>query len=652
MASEQAGDTRRMTDHACAGDSCGGGENQALEKPSGSAEAAPALADSGSERAYRYVFRPPAVNDATAMLELVQATDSLEPNSAYSYVMMADRFPETCVVAERDGKPVGFLSAFISTERDDTVFVWQVGVAPSEQGQGIARQMLQELLRRPACQGVRFLEATVTPSNEASAGLFRSLARALNTGCQLDKGFEKDCFPEGEDHEPERLFRVGPFSAAQVAAMECEESALEVFDRYESNVRAYCRGFPTVFERAQGCRLWDEEGREYLDFFDGAGALNYGHNPPRLKEALIEYIASDGITHGLDMATTAKRRFLERFHEVILEPRAMSYRVAFPGPTGTNAVECALKLARKATGRQTVIGFTNAFHGMTLGSLAVTGNGFKRAGAGVPLLYGAIMPYDGYIESGGDSIEYMERVLEDEGSGVDHPAAVIVETLQGEGGLNAAGYEWLRRLEALCRRHNMLLIVDDVQAGCGRTGPFFSFEPAGISPDIVCLSKSLSGYGLPMALTLVKPEHDHFAPGEHNGTFRGNNLAFVTASAALDFWETDELNRHVDRMGVRVRSVLQEIARERPVLRAEVRGRGLLNGMAIGVEGLAESICRAAFERGLLLETSGPESEVVKVMPPLVIDEADLDAGLEILRQAIADVLAESASGDRTNDAA
>lgn len=610
----------------------------------GAGGSAPGELESEGTGSQGYRFRTPAVDDGTAMLELVQASGTLEANSAYSYVMLADRFPETCVVAEREGESVGFVSAFISPEREDTVFVWQIGVAQSERGRGLARRMLQELLRRPACQGVRFLEATVTPSNKASAALFRSLARELGAQCRRERGFEEDCFPEEGDHEPERLFRIGPFTPTQVAAMTSEESTVEVFEKYESHVRSYCRSFPTVFSKAKGYKLWDEDGREFIDFFDGAGALNYGHNHPRLKEALLEYIEADGIVHGLDMATTAKRTFLQRFHDVILEPRGMTHRVMFPGPTGTNAVESALKLARKTTGRQTIIGFTNAFHGMTLGSLAITGNAFKRNGAGVPLPYAAIMPYEGYLEGEADSIDYMEQMLEGGGSGIDTPAAAVVETVQGEGGLNVASVDWLRRLEALCRRHEMLLIVDDVQAGCGRTGPFFSFEPAGISPDIVCLSKSLSGYGLPMAVTLVKPEYDQFAPGEHNGTFRGNNAAFVTASAALDFWEGDELAHRVEKAGNRVRAALQEIAARHPGLQAEVRGRGLMNGLAVAVNGLAEAICAAAFERGLLMETSGPESEVVKVMPPLIIDDAGLEKGLGILGEAVADVVSEHPS--------
>lgn len=413
------------------------------------------------------------------------------------------------------------------------------------------------------------------------------------------------------------------------------DSPLRVFDWLESEVRSYCRSFPAIFKKAKGYRLWDREGREYIDFFAGAGALNYGHNNPRIKEKLIQYLLDDGICHSLDMATEAKERFLKRFHEVVLKPRHLNYKLMFPGPTGTNAVESALKLARKVTGRQLVMGFTNAFHGMTIGSLSITGNKFKRKGAGMPLQNSISMPFDGYLGDSLDSIEYIERLLEDNGSGVALPAAIILETVQGEGGIHVASYDWLRRIRQLCDRWNILMIIDDVQAGCGRTGPFFSFEPAGIEPDIICLSKSIGGYGLPLALTLIKPEYDIWEPGEHNGTFRGNNLAFVAAAEALDYWENDEFSRQIQAKGEKVNQRLHQIVEKYPELHGEVRGRGLLQGIAVRVEGLAEKICAKAFQRGLIMETSGPDNEVIKLLPPLIIDHAGLEAGLEILEDSI-----------------
>ncbi len=355
---------------------------------------------------------------------------------------------------------------------------------------------------------------------------------------------------------------------------------MKIINQLESNVRSYCRSFPTVFSEARWSTLVDEQGREYVDFLADAGTLNYGHNNPILKQALLEYIESDGIVHGLDMATKAKKEFLYALRDIILQPRGMDYKVQFTGPTGANAVEAALKIARNATGRANVISFTNGFHGVTLGAVAATANSHYRDAAGLPPTGVSFLPFDGYMGPDHDTTEYLERVLEDGSSGVDHPAAIIVETVQGEGGLNVASFEWLRKVEAICRKHDILLIVDDIQAGCGRTGTFFSFEKAGISPDIITMSKSLSGYGLPFSLVLMKPELDQWKPGEHNGTFRGHNLAFVTAAAVIrEYWRTDEFTREIEKKGKIVRSALEDMAEGHDGLSA--RDRGMMQGLDV-----------------------------------------------------------------------
>ncbi|KWX22052.1 diaminobutyrate--2-oxoglutarate aminotransferase [Mycolicibacterium wolinskyi] len=414
-----------------------------------------------------------------------------------------------------------------------------------------------------------------------------------------------------------------------------ESDLPEVFSSVESEVRSYCRGWPTVIQSATDSWVTDTDGRRYIDFFAGAGALNYGHNNPALKAPLMQYLASDGIVHSLDMATEAKQRFLEAFQRVILKPRGLDYKVQFPGPTGANSVESALKLARKVTGRESVISFTNAFHGMTLGALSVTGNSMKRAGAGIPLVHATPMPYDNYFGGVTEDFQWFERVLDDSGSGLNRPAAVIVETVQGEGGLNVARIEWLQALADLCRTRDILLIVDDVQMGCGRTGPFFSFEAAGIVPDIVTLSKSVSGYGLPMALTLFRRDLDVWAPGEHNGTFRGHNPAFVTATAALEnYWATSQFSSDVTLKGNLIRARLEEIAARYDGVSA--RGRGMAQGLKFEDDVRAGEVCRAAFDRGALMETSGPSDEVVKLLPPLTTSAGDLEAGLDILAESIA----------------
>lgn len=413
---------------------------------------------------------------------------------------------------------------------------------------------------------------------------------------------------------------------------------MNVFEQYESEVRGYCRSFPTVFSSAKGSWMTDTAGKRYLDFFSGAGVLNYGHNPESIKRPLIRYLQGDGITHTLDMYSEAKQRFIHRFNELILQPRGLNYKFQFPGPTGTNAVEAALKLARKVTGRQTIVSFTNAFHGMTLGSLSVTGNGFKRAGAGVPLHHTASVPFEGYLNGEVDTLELLETMLVDNGSGMDLPAAVILETVQAEGGVNVASAQWLRRLRAITEHHGILLIVDDIQVGCGRTGTFFSFEDAGITPDIVTLSKSLSGYGLPLALVLFKPELDVWAPGEHNGTFRGHCPAFITATAALDYWQTGSLQKEVQRKAAIVSHLLHHMIKELGV-GASIRGRGLIWGVEFDDRALASQISAACFDRGLIIETAGIDDQVLKLLPSLTIEDDDLLRGLDIIAECTAAVL-------------
>ena len=426
---------------------------------------------------------------------------------------------------------------------------------------------------------------------------------------------------------------------------------MKTFEKHESNVRGYIRNFPTVFAKAKDAKLTDKDGTQYIDFFAGAGVLNYGHNNAELKEAVMDYMAQDGIIHGLDMGTEAKETFLKTFHEVILKPRGMDYKIQFPGPTGTNAVESALKLARKVTGRTNVVSFTNAFHGMTAGALALTGNASKRAGAGMPLNNVTTMPFDGYMGKDVDTLDYFEKTLKDAGSGIDTPAAVIVETVQGEGGINLAGWQWLRRLRAICTQYDILMIVDDIQMGCGRTGPFFSFEPAAVKPDLICLSKAISGLGLPMALVLIRPDLDIWKPGEHNGTFRGNNLAFVSAAKALDYWRDSTLEEDVAIKGRRIRERLSEIVDAHPEANLRVRGRGMIQGLVSEEEGLAVDICQEAFENGLVMETAGVDDQVAKVMPPLTIDDLTLDKGLDTLVEAAARVIKKRASENATDAA-
>ena len=410
---------------------------------------------------------------------------------------------------------------------------------------------------------------------------------------------------------------------------------MRIFEEMESEVRGYVRSFPAIFDVAKGSEIFDENDNRYIDFFAGAGTLNYGHNNPKMTAAMIEYLQRGGILHGLDKATVAKRAFLTKFRDTILAPRNLQYKVQFTGPTGTNAVETALKLARMIKKRSNIISFTNGYHGLTLGALAVTGNyDYKDESYGARSNV-AFMPFDGYFGEGVDTIDYLRRFLEDGSSGVDLPAAIIVETVQGEGGIHVASVGWLKKLEQLCREFDILLIIDDIQVGNGRTGTFFSFERADIYPDMVTLSKSIGG-GLPMALLLMRPELDQWQPGEHTGTFRGNNLAFVAATEALNYWDNENLVQAIKYKGDLLRDELQKIADKYPQLQASVRGLGMVQGLVLPQPGVAGETSAECFQRGLIIETAGANDEVLKFLPSLLIGEDLLHEGLAIVDEALA----------------
>lgn len=416
---------------------------------------------------------------------------------------------------------------------------------------------------------------------------------------------------------------------------------MDVFELYESNVRSYCRSFPTIFNRAKDCIVYSESEERYIDFLAGAGALNYGHNNDEIKNTLIEYIQADGITHGLDMYTSAKKKFIRAFSEKVLEPRNLNYKIQFPGPTGTNAVEAALKLARKVKKRTGIFSFMGGFHGMTTGSLALTGNKSHRNGLGAPLQNVTFMPYPfGFMKSF-DSIEYIDNVLTDPNSGIDKPAAMILETVQAEGGVVVAPVDWLQRLRQLCDKHDILMICDEIQVGSHRTGPYFSFERAEIVPDIVTLSKSLGGYGLAISSVLFKPELDIWLPGEHNGTFRGNQLAFVAAVGALKYIEKYNIEKQIEERENIIREFLEnEIASLHPAI--EIRGLGMIWGIDfnnVGEKYLLNKITEETFKRNLIIENAGRNGNVLKLLPPLNIDIDSLKSGLEIIKESVENCL-------------
>lgn len=401
----------------------------------------------------------------------------------------------------------------------------------------------------------------------------------------------------------------------------------------ESEARSYCRSYPATFTGAKGSHLIAETGDRYLDFLAGCGSLNYGHNNPVMKSALQDYIANDGIALGLDIRTSAKQQFIDTFEALILRPRSLEYRIQFTGPTGANAVEAAIKLARKVTGRTNIIAFTNAFHGCSLGALALTANSYHRR-ASASMLHGVHRAmYDGYLGPMYDTAESLRKLLRDPSGGVDKPAAIILEVVQGEGGINVPTRRWIKNIEQIAREHGALLIVDEIQTGCGRTGPFFAFEAFDIRPDMVLVAKSISGFGLPMSLVLLKPEHDVWTPGEHNGTFRGNNHGFVTATAALsEYWRDEHFEHETGRKGRIANKILSEFAIP---FGYHVKGSGLMLGLDVIDSKLAAQVKAEAYKQKLIVELCGPSDEVIKIMPPLTVSDEDLVAGINVLVSTI-----------------
>lgn len=412
-----------------------------------------------------------------------------------------------------------------------------------------------------------------------------------------------------------------------------------IFDKYESEVRSYCRNFPAVFTKAKDSVIYAEDGKEYIDFFCGAGALNYGHNNDYIKEQIISYLQSDGIIHSLDMFTAAKRDFIEFFESKILEPRGFNYKIQFPGPTGTNAVEAALKLARKAKKRNNIFAFMGAFHGMTLGSLSMTTDRDSRQGAGVVLTDVTHIPTP-YMFPDFDVLQYMQTLIDDDHSGVSKPAAVFIEPVQADGGIHVFSNEFLKGLREFCTRNDILLVCDDIQVGSARTGTYFSFERAGIEPDIVTLSKSIGGYGMPFALVLLKPEIDVWNPGEHNGTFRGSQLSMVAAKAGLEIMLNENVEAKVQRQSAIIKEYLDKISAINPNF--DIRGIGFMWGVdcnKVKPDVVSKGIVRECFNNGLIVERAGRNNDVVKLMPCLLTDDETLKKGLEILVNAVKTVV-------------
>ncbi len=405
------------------------------------------------------------------------------------------------------------------------------------------------------------------------------------------------------------------------------------FEALESNVRYYCRRWPAVFASAHGATLVDENGTEYLDFFAGAGALSYGHNNPALVQVAIDHLREGKLLHSLDTFTVEKRHFLEAMHRHVLEPRQLDMVVQTVGPTGATAVEAALQLAQRITGKRAVVGFEGSYHGMTYRAASISASMAGRA-TSAHLKDFVALPYVANVTDA--DLELLARTLRTSVDG-QQIGALIIEPTQGEGGARPFDPAYLRAIREQCGELGILVIADEVQAGVGRTGPFFSFEGSALDPDIVCLSKSISGLGLPMAINLVRRNLDTWAPGEFSGTFRGNNLAFATSAAMIEnYWTDSELEKGTEQRGLMVRNSLQHIAETYGDGRFAVRGNGLLCGLDVHDTALADDIAQRAFDRRLIVETCGAGDTTVKLLTPLVIEEDQLSEGLDRLGDAVA----------------
>lgn len=426
---------------------------------------------------------------------------------------------------------------------------------------------------------------------------------------------------------------------------------LDQQERQESNARTYPRRLPIAIRRALGSRLEDVDGNVYIDFLAGAGALILGHNHPELIDAIRRQL--DDLVHGLDLPTPIKAEFTNRQLGMLPETMRDRMKLHFCGPTGANGVEAAIKLAKIHTGRSGIVSFQGAFHGSTTGALALTGDVETKRHVpnlmpGVqffPYSYCARCPLDLRHDScATNCAAYLERALTDSHSGMPKPAAVILELVQGEGGTIPATPEFARRVWELCREHDIVLIVDEVQTGCGRTGTWFAFERYGIEPDVIIASKGLSGIGQPVALLLYDRRLDTWQPGAHIGTFRGNQLAFAAGVAALDVIERERVLENVVRQGELLGERLLDLAKSSPWI-ADVRGVGLMWGVELTDPGTgrsgteqARAVQAAALRNGLILEVGGRDDCVLRMLPPLNIDTHTVNEAMDALEAAFAAV--------------
>ncbi|MGH8550696.1 MAG: diaminobutyrate--2-oxoglutarate transaminase [Methylococcales bacterium] len=429
---------------------------------------------------------------------------------------------------------------------------------------------------------------------------------------------------------------------------------------FESNARTYPRKLPIAIRRAEGIFVEDTDGRRYIDCLAGAGSLALGHYHPVVVEA-VQCAVADGVPwQTLDLTTPIKDAFVEQLFDSLPREFTASARIQFCGPSGADAIEAALKLVKTATGRRSILAFHGAYHGMTHGALGLTGEtGPKLAVAGLmaevhflPFPYAYRCPFNlGGEATWQASIAYIERLLDDTNSGITPPAAMILEAVQGEGGVIPAPDGWLKEIRRITRERDIPLIVDEVQTGVGRTGRLYAFEHAGILPDVLVLSKAIGG-GLPLSVVVYHESLDQWQPGAHAGTFRGNQLAMAAGTATLRFVKEQGLDEYAGKMGERLMEHLRHIKANFPSL-GDIRGRGLMIGVEVEdarsapdrlgayptYPELARRIQKECLERGLILELGGRKGSVVRFLPPLIVTTDDIDRIVAIFYDAVEAVL-------------
>lgn len=410
-------------------------------------------------------------------------------------------------------------------------------------------------------------------------------------------------------------------------------SMTNVFERFESTVQNAVRAAPIVFDKASGSELFDERGNRYIDFHSAGGSQSFGHCNIKVCSALIDYLCNDRIVQSRDRRSVAKRNFIQAFASRILQPRGLDHRILFTDPANGMAMEIALRIARRHKQRSSVVAFTNSHHGLTEASLAVT-SASRISSAAFDFRHNVVfMPYCAYLGEDVDTIAYLRRYLEDSASGLELPAAVIVETTQVHGGVNLASDRWLKGLEALCREFSVLLIVDETYTGFGRTGGFFSFETAGLNPDMIVVSNAIAS-GLPISVLLLRPELDHWHPGDQVGVFQGDNLAFVAATEVLSQWN----DTFIQEIAERSRNLADELTKlpsQFPHRQLRVRGKGMIWALEFDRPASAAVVAAWALERGLIIEPARLKDNVLLVFPPLTIGEDVLREGLDHLNEAV-----------------